>query len=306
MNLNYWLQLATAKLQKNDIQTARLDALVLLTDCLQHDKAWILSHPEFELTTEINQELDGKLHRRSNHEPLSYIRGKSEFYGREFIVTPDTLQPRSETETMLDCLGIIYKSHFSSLLEDNPPKNVTKNGSRILENIVLIDVGTGSGCIAITAKLEHPSTTVYATDISEAALQIAKKNALYLNADVTFLKGNLLAPLHLPSITYNLSVLLCNLPYVPTNHIINHAAMHEPTIAIFGGEDGLDLYRELFKQISGRSKVKNLKSKAQPLYIFTESLPFQHQVLVTIANEHGYELVQTEDFIQVFISSSKE
>ncbi len=272
--VNKWIKQATDLLHASQVPSARLDALILLEDTLGKDRAWILAHPEFTIQDSILNGLKEKLERRANHEPLAYIRGKSEFYGREFYVTPATLQPRPETETIISLLKELD-------LSPNP---------------TIVDVGTGSGAIAITCKLELPYTSVYATEIQADALKIAQKNATNLIADINFYQGNLLEPL--PSSTFDTptSIILANLPYVPTSHTINKSAMQEPEIAIFGGEDGLDVYRQLLEHI------KSLKQK--PTYILTESLPFQHKELVSIATQTGYKLITTEDLIQTFAVSS--
>lgn len=251
-----------------DSKTARLDVLVLLEDATGHDRGWLLAHPEFELDAVTIKKLTAQIERRAGHEPLSYIRGKSEFYGREFLVTPDTLQPRTETETIIDLL--------KNLILEKP--------------VIIADIGTGSGCLAITAKLEFKLATVYATEIDDAALEIARENAKLLQADIEFFKGNLVEPLAAQNLMP--TVLLCNLPYVPDTYEINQAAKHEPAIALYGGEDGLDLYNELFDRIS------KISTKLQ--FIITESLPMQHIALANIALVHGYQLDHAQDFIQVF------
>jgi methylase of polypeptide subunit release factors len=159
-------------------------------------------------------------------------------------------------------------------------------------SLKLVDIGTGSGAIAITAKLEHPNAIVTATDIDENCLATARDNAQRLNADIEFLHGNLLEPLTTGP-KDQILILLCNLPYVPDNFQINTAATHEPRHALFGGPDGLDLYRELFAQIKAQSH--------QPDYILTESLPPQHATLAGIAQSAAYKLTQTSDFIQLFM-----
>ncbi len=270
MNLEEWLKTATKQLSKSGISTARLDCLVLLEDITGKDRAWLIAHPDFILDDKSKHVSDAQLLRRAKHEPLSYIRGKTEFYGREFIVNAHTLEPRPETETMID----LHKS----LRCEVGPCNV-------------VDVGTGSGCLAITAKLELPASIVYGIDIDPTCTSAAKKNADKLDAKVKFLMGNLLEPL--PSSFFEIStILLCNLPYVPASHTISAAAMFEPRHAIFGGEDGLDLYRQLFAQVSNFSQ--------KPIYIFTESLPFQHKEMTKIAGIAGYNMKTTSDFIQLW------
>ena len=271
MTLGTFLLDAQKQLEGAGIPSARLDAMLLICEQLKKDKAWLLAHPNAELTPAELSPLRSQIKRRLNHEPLAYILGKSEFYGREFLVTSDTLQPRPETETMIELL--------LSLAE-----------SRRLKVESILDVGTGSGCIAITAKLELPNADVHATDISEKCLKVAKNNTHNLDADVKFYQGNLLTPL--PSTVYQLpTTILANLPYVPDEHTINQAAMHEPKLAIFGGKDGLDCYRQLFAQISKRTMIE---------YVLTESLPPQHGTLKLLAEEHGFKQKLSQDFIQVF------
>jgi release factor glutamine methyltransferase len=264
-----------AKRQLAETPTPRLDALVLLEDITGKDRAWLLAHTEFELERNILRTLKKQLARRAAYEPLAYIRGKSEFYGRTFKVTPATLQPRPETETMIDLL-----------------KQIEGIGQRA-KGKVFVDIGTGSGCLAITAKLEWPDAEVYATEINKDALKVARFNAKSHKTDVKFFHGNLLDPISaispLPSALF---AILANLPYVPNNHTVNEAAMQEPRDAIFGGPDGLDVYRQLFDQVQGKV--------IKPRYILTESLPFQHKTLASIAKAAGYKLKATDDFIQLF------
>ena len=132
-----------------------MHVLVLLEDAAAKDRSWLLAHPEWELPSSLAKKLDKQIKRRSFHEPLAYIRGKSEFYGREFSITPATLQPRPETETMIELLLSLD----------------------LTEARILADVGTGSGAIAITASLELPDIKVLATEINRDALVIAKTNA---------------------------------------------------------------------------------------------------------------------------------
>ncbi len=268
-----WLKKAAEALAKSGIGTARLDCLVLLEDLLGKDRTHLLAYPELKLTTEQISELDSLIRRRTKHESLAYIRGKTEFYGREFIINKHVLEPRPESETMIDLLIKVLGDRLE----------VTE------EPVTIVDVGTGSGALAITTKLEYPKAKVIATEIDPNCLKIAKQNAAKYKASIKFLQGNLLESAYdLEPSTANL--VLANLPYVPDNFTVNQAAAMEPKIAIFGGEDGLDVYRRLFDQLKTRPAK----------FVLTESLPFQHKNLATIAKRAGYKLQIADDFIQVF------
>ncbi|HSX27423.1 MAG TPA: peptide chain release factor N(5)-glutamine methyltransferase [Patescibacteria group bacterium] len=269
LTTNNWLVNTVRALEASGIGTARLDCLILLEDMTGKDRGWLLAHPETKLTGKQQSKLANQIDKRIKHTPLAYVRGKSEFYGREFIINEFVLEPRPESETMIGLLKTL-------------PDNAT-----------IIDVGTGSGALAITAKLEIPDADVFATDIDRNCLKIAVQNAKKHNVNVSFYEGDLLKAL--PKNKFgSSSALLCNLPYVPDNYHINDAAMMEPKLAIFGGSDGLELYRQLFGQIRNKKQANN------PKFVLTESLPFQHQELAKIAKHAGYELRKTDDFIQLF------
>jgi len=263
-----WLKTASAELDKAGIGTAHLDALILLEDVLNKNRTHILAHPALLLAQTQHQKLAKLLKRRAGHEPMSYIRGKTEFFGREFKITPAVLEPRPESETMLELLKKLPMS----------------------KKPIIADIGTGSGALAITANLELPGSKVIAIDIDPKCLVVAQQNAKLHKTAVKFLRGDLLSPIS--NLQSPISVLLANLPYVPDKYQLNKAAGKEPKIAIFGGQDGLDVYRRFFKQIS--------LTKQKPKFVLTEALPFQHTALSKIAALAGYKLRQSEDFIQVF------
>jgi release factor glutamine methyltransferase len=276
-----WLRSAEKTLVQSGIGTARLDCLVLLEDIMSKDRSWLLAHPEFELTTKQSTKLKNLLSQRAQHIPLAYVRGQTEFYGRTFVVNNSVLEPRPESETMIDMLK---KVDFNTL------KDVKSSGK--LEQIKLADVGTGSGALGITAKLECPDLDVELLEIDKEALKVAKTNVDLFTLNISAIESDLLS-----ASSSDLDVLLCNLPYVPDNFQINTAAGHEPNIAIFGGPDGLDVYRRLFDQIKKRS--------IQPLLILNEAMPPQHDTLESIANSSGYNLIDRQDFIQVFERTGK-
>jgi len=270
MSNENWLKKSTILLKNNNITTARLDCIVLLGDVTSKNRAWLLAHPEYEISEDKLKILETQILRRSKHEPLAYIRGRSEFYGREFQINNHTLEPRPETETMIE------------LLKSLPDSFET-----------IIDIGTGSGAIAITSKFLYPNTNVIGTDIDKNCTQTAKLNARQNNVSIEFYTGNLLTPIISNVHNFNKWIILSNLPYVPESHTINKAAMFEPKTAIFGGKDGLDYYKGMFEQID---ELTN-----RPFYVLTESLPFQHDVLEEIAKQSGYSLYKKEDFIQTFV-----
>lgn len=232
----------------------RLDALILLEDIIGHDRAYLLAHDEDELTDHQLAWLEPRAARRRAGEPLAYIRGHVEFYGRDFDVTTSTLVPRPESEDIIELL-------------------------KTLQPQTICDVGTGSGALGITAALEIPGSSVTLLDVSQDALDVARRNAERLNAPVMYLKSDLLAETR-----EHFDVLLANLPYVPDGHPINRGAEFEPPLALYGGPDGLDLYRLLFQE-------------ARATYIITEAMPEQHGALAAIGT---FTLLQTKGYAQLF------
>jgi release factor glutamine methyltransferase len=170
--------------------------------------------------------------------PLAYILGVAPFCGREFQVNPNVLIPRNETEELVE--------HLLSWLKAN-----NRNNGRVL------DVGTGSGCVAITLKKERPSLSVVATDISPEALAVARANAATHEADITFYQSDLLT--NLPNEQFDLIV--ANLPYIPSGELANispEVTNFEPVLALDGGGDGLALIRKLLTQAPAFSKPGGL------------------------------------------------
>jgi len=268
-------------LQSRGITTARLDCLVLLEDTLRIPRAKLLAEPETEMKPGQIEQLKKLLNRRAKHEPLAYIRGRTEFYGRDFKVGPGVLVPRPESETIIELLLRLPE------LQRMPNSDSAKQ--RVWK---IADVGTGSGALGITAALELPYCQVELLDIDKSALDIAKTNVVLHTSPVLVTLSNLLE-----SPQQQNDILLCNLPYVPDDYEINKAAGHEPAIALFGGKDGLDLYRSFFNQIG---TITN-----KPLYILTEALPASHDDLSILARKSGYNLEKSQDFVQLFVYKSR-
>lgn len=272
-----WLKSATTQLDAAGIGTARLDALVLLEDISGKDRAWILANPDYELVSSQMVKLKKLLNQRAKHVPLAYVRGVTEFYAREFVITPAVLEPRPESETMIDMLKTLTDGMHGV-------PNLVRDDKSASQKWSIADVGSGSGALGITAKLEVPNSTVTLIDIDTAALNVSKTNVDKFTLDILCITSDLLA-----DTPHNYDLLLCNLPYVPDDYQINTAALHEPAIALFGGPDGLDVYRKLFDQ------VKMVVER--PLYILCEALPPQHDALIALAAQHDYEVAMVDDFI---------
>lgn len=276
MNINSWLNQATKKLIKVSVSSARLDTELILTETLQKPREYLLAHPDDNINPNVQKRADKLLRRRIKHEPLAYIVGKKEFYGRDFIVTSDVLIPRPESESFID------------LLKKLKPKTV-------------IDIGTGPGCLAITAKLEFPNTLVIATDIDEKALKIARSNAKMHKVEIEFIKSDLLnfppsIVKRLTSTVHRPSSIIANLPYVPDNLITSPEIEKEPSRALFSGKDGLDHYRDFWQQIA--------QQKTKPQYILTESLQKQHQKISDLALTSGYKLQKTDLLVQLYSAAN--
>jgi release factor glutamine methyltransferase len=268
MTIAEWLVPNMIKLRDAGVDSPRRDCLVLLEDTILKDRAWVVAHPEYELDQKVIQTLDELITKRVNREPLAYIRGKAWFYGRFFTVNPSVLIPRPESE------------NFIELIKELRPKKV-------------IDVGTGSGALAITAKLELPDCQVIATDISSKALATAQKNAATHNVDMQFVSGSLLESLTHEQLAD--STIVANLPYVPDGLVTSPEITHEPPEALFSGEDGLNHYRDFWQQIQ--------HTPHRPLHILVESLETQHDALAKLAEASGYHLANTDILIQQFVEN---
>lgn len=203
------------------------DARILLMHVLSVDSAKLIASYGNELTKEACDAFFSYVSRRASGEPAAYITGRREFYGLDFIVTPDVLIPRAETEVLVD----------RTLLEipDNTPVKV-------------LDLCTGSGCIGLTIAYERKNAEVTLCDISNAALDVAKRNAKSLGVKASFILGDV-NEICVPDDSYD--VIVSNPPYIKTDVIKNldtEVKAYEPHIALCGGEDGLMFYRTIAKR----------------------------------------------------------
>ena len=170
------------------------------------------------------------IHLMENGEPLGYVLGYECFYGYDFIVNEDVLIPRPETEELV---GLVL-SKFDDYFADKDHVNV-------------FDVATGSGAIGITLNLEEPKMDVIASDISKEALVVAQKNNEKLGANVNFICGSMLDPF--VDRDLHCDILVCNPPYIPSEEKMEQSVVdYEPHVALFGGNDGLKFYRDVFEK----------------------------------------------------------
>lgn len=205
----------------------------------------------------------------------AYNKGFQDFYGRDFLVTPEVLIPRPETEAIIDIVkSLAGKSIFQGVKAPAP---------KIKETAKILDVGTGSGCIAITIKKELPPTTVTGVDIEIGALEIAEKNAKKLDADVEFKESNLLENIH-----ENYDIIIANLPYVDPewDWLDKEALSIEPKIALYANDGGLEL-------------IKKLINQANSTYLILEADPCQHKKIVNYAKQK-YTLEKTQGYTLLF------
>ncbi|MFA6987820.1 MAG: peptide chain release factor N(5)-glutamine methyltransferase [Acholeplasmataceae bacterium] len=188
-----------------------------------------------ELYLRLDQEVDVDLIEQFNQglglyinekQPLQYITGKQAFYGHEFYVNEDVLIPRWETEELVERLIIYIDITFSD------------------KKLDILDIGTGSGCIAVTLAKETSNSNVVATDISEKALKIAQKNNEKLETNVKFLVGDLFEPVK----NMSFDLIVSNPPYIPNGEAIGPTVIHEPEVALYGGNKGLDFYERIIRE----------------------------------------------------------
>lgn len=239
MTIQQALQIAKKELANSS--TPLLDAEILLAFVLQKDRSFLLSHPEETLSEVQIEAFKNHIEDRKNGKPVAHITHEKEFFGRIFYVDERVLIPRPETEEMVE--------DALTFLKENP------------ELKTVIDLGTGSGAIAITLAHELPDRSIIALEISPEALQVAGINhKRFPCKNLQFIESDLLSKL--PPTTYQLpTTLLANLPYIGTENnrfISEETERYEPHLALFGGSDGLELYRRTWQQI----KEKNINVAA--------------------------------------------
>ena len=266
MIISEWLKIATKSLKTANIPSARLDAELILANTLRKNRTYLHAHLDEEIDPRRFDIANARLDLRLDRVPIAYILGYKEFYGRRFTVSPSVLIPRPESE---DLISLFLELTASEIAEK-----------------VLIDVGTGSGCLGITAKLERSNLSVILSDISKPALNIAEKNANALNADVHIQQQSLLNG-QLKPVDY----IFANLPYVDKNWDVSPELQYEPEIALFAEDEGLKLILQLISQAQRCLTPEGL--------LFIEADPQQHNRIIDEAMKNGFVKERVLNYILV-------
>ena len=246
-------------LESVGIPDARLESEVMVMNVMRMPRQDLFSHQEDGVNAQQERELAQIVERRLKREPLAYILAYKEFYGVNLLVNSDVLIPRPETETMVE------HALFMALM-----------GMETTE-LVIADVGTGTGAIAINLAIHLPAARIYAIDATDAVLDVASHNIRAHNvADrIKLAKGDLLEPLPEP-----VDLIVANLPYIPTSRIptLQPEIQWEPSAALDGGDDGLDLIRRLMSQAPDKLKENGI--------ILLELDPEQMPAVAALAAQH--------------------
>jgi len=265
--INDWLDDATRQLVFAEIPSARLDSELILAHTIRKTRSYLHAHPEEVLTERAMEIASARLALRIERVPVAYIIGHKEFYGNQFSVTISTLIPRPESEVLIELLK----------------KAIPRNQSLLQETLRLVDVGTGSGALGITAKLLFPELSVTLIDNSRHALKVADKNSRSLGANVTIMQSDLLS-----QYPFNANIIIANLPYVDPEWERSPETDHEPAEALFAGNNGKALIFELLVQ----TQAKLIDGGA----LILEADPEQHPDIIAEAKKYGLLLVEAEDY----------
>ncbi len=248
--------------------TPRLDAWVLLSFATKRPRHWLVANSSQKASDTMSSDalsyFDYLVKIRSLGTPISLIIGSKEFYGIDFYVNKYTLTPRPESEAIVQ--EVI----------NSAPKNSK-----------LLDVGTGAGAIAISVAIHRPDLDIFACDNSPKALEVARKNALHHQVDIKIQSSDLISLYKSDSF----QIITANLPYLPDSYSNKPDLQFEPTGALFGGADGLDIYRRLFEQLKDASSST----------VITEHLPSQKDAMDIIASTNHLQFVKSlSDFCSVY------
>ncbi len=226
--------------QARTLGVARLDAMAVLAHRLQKPRAWLVAHDDAALSADDAQAVLNDLLARASGTPLAYVLGHKEFHGLTLHVSPAVLVPRPDTEVLVDWA----LEHLQSLPSSQAQPSTPNRQSEAPRAACVVDLGTGSGAVALAIKHRHPAACVHATDASAAALHVARRNAQALQLDVTLHQADWWDGTWLANFLSPIDLVVSNPPYIAAGDAHLPALAHEPTTALVSGADGLmDLRR---------------------------------------------------------------
>lgn len=272
MTIAQWLKQATNELADDLLPSPRLDAEIILSHTLKHPRTHLHAHHDDDISPRDEDIANARIELRKDRVPVAYIIGHKEFYGRRFMVSPAVLIPRPETEQLIGMLTSLLLS--SSAL----PGVVTLRA---------VDIGTGSGCVGVSAKLEIPELQVALVDNSRHALQVAEKNARLLGAGVETFLSDLLS-----DYPYSPDIVLANLPYVDKSWDQSPELAKEPADALFADDNGLSVIKRCIEQVAVRAKTNAL--------LLLEADTRQLNDIAAFARAKGFSEVARDTFAIAF------
>jgi release factor glutamine methyltransferase len=269
MTIAEWLKDAANDLADELLPSARLDAEIILAHTLKKPRTHLHAHADDPLSARDEDIANARIAIRKDRVPVAYIIGHKDFYGRRFSVTPSVLIPRPESEQLI------------TMLKELLPTTKPLPG---IASKRLVDLGTGSGCLGITAKLELPELSVALTDINRHTLKVAAKNAATLGADVETFQSDLLN-----GYPYAPDIILANLPYVDRawEHLSPELAS-EPDEALYADDGGLAIIKRCIEQVSLRAKPGAL--------LLLEADTRQLDDIARAAAAHGFKEVARDSY----------
>ncbi|MFC2447331.1 MAG: peptide chain release factor N(5)-glutamine methyltransferase [Candidatus Nanoperiomorbus sp.] len=263
-----FLAISTKTLSKAGIASARLDSELILAHVLRRSREWLLAHDTDTLTQSQQRQARQSLLQRTQRRPIAYLTGRRDFYGHSFLVNEQVLVPRPESEVILAILDELAQDHHLR---------------------TVLDVGTGSGCLAISVKLTHPDLAVSACDISKSALLVARRNAARLlpsGQQIKFYQSDLLSGLPVSS---RFDLIVANLPYLsPGQDGLSPELAYEPAIALYANDDGLSLIKQLITTVPAHLTPRG--------HLLLEMNTDQIETVASYATDYRYQVVKQELF----------
>ena len=268
MTISQWLKEAADELADELFPTPRLDAEIILAHTIRHPRTYLHAHPEEAVSARDEDIANARIELRKDRVPVAYIIGHKEFYGRRFSANPAVLIPRPESEQLIE------------MLKRQLPASSALPG---IVDLRLVDIGSGSGCLGITAKLEFPELQVALSDISRHALNVAEKNAANLGAEIETYLSDLLT-----EYPYSPDIVVANLPYVDRSWDQSPELASEPEEALYAEDGGLAVIKRLLEQAAVRMRPDAL--------LLLEADPRQLDDIAGYGRDQGFKEIDRDEY----------